>query len=205
MIQKRLRRARAMKGLSLNQFARAVDNISRRTLSRFERGSVVPNSAQVLQLSEALGVHPEYFFRGESVTFAWLRYHDADPYEGDFGSVSRKSDVPSPHDDPPAPSGIAEPDPFWPDWVSTLSETILDLMEERHWSRRDFADAMERSMEEVDLLLDGKGPISTEDAIRLHAVFRAPVDFWMARDKSARARLPSARALADGLTLIGRD
>lgn len=52
MIHDRLRRARVLKGLSLDELAQAVGDITKQALSKFERGDAIPNSiypgAQVL-------------------------------------------------------------------------------------------------------------------------------------------------------------
>jgi Zn-dependent peptidase ImmA (M78 family)/transcriptional regulator with XRE-family HTH domain len=74
MIHDRLRRARVLKGLSLDDLAQAVGDITKQALSKFERGDAVPNSTRLLQLSKALGVRPEYFFRSEAVTLAPLEF-----------------------------------------------------------------------------------------------------------------------------------
>lgn len=74
MIHDRLRRARVLKGLSLDDLAQAVGDISKQALSKFERGDAVPNSTRLLQFSKALGVRPEYFFRAEAVKLAPLEF-----------------------------------------------------------------------------------------------------------------------------------
>lgn len=74
MIHDRLRRARVLKGLSLEDLAQAVGDITKQALSKFERGDAVPNSTRLLQFSKALGVRPEYFFRAEAVSLAPLEF-----------------------------------------------------------------------------------------------------------------------------------
>lgn len=74
MIHDRLRRARVLKGLSLDDLAQAVGDITKQALSKFERGDAVPNSTRLLQFSKALGVRPEYFFRAEAVHLAPLEF-----------------------------------------------------------------------------------------------------------------------------------
>ncbi|ANH69759.1 helix-turn-helix domain-containing protein [Mitsuaria sp. 7] len=74
MIHDRLRRARVLKGLSLDDLAQAVGDITKQALSKFERGDALPNSTRLLQFSKALGVRPEYFFRAEAVNLAPLEF-----------------------------------------------------------------------------------------------------------------------------------
>lgn len=74
MIHDRLRRARVLKGLSLDELAQAVGDITKQALSKFERGEGIPNSTRLLQFSKALGVRPEYFFRAEAVDLAPLEF-----------------------------------------------------------------------------------------------------------------------------------
>ena len=67
MLHDRIRRARTLKGLSLQQLADAIGDISKQALSKYEQGKDTPNSTRLLQLSDTLGVSPEYFFRQESI------------------------------------------------------------------------------------------------------------------------------------------
>lgn len=74
MIHDRLRRARVLKGLSLDELARAAGDISKQALSKFERGEAVPNSTRLLQFSTLLGVKPEYFFRPDTAELGPLEF-----------------------------------------------------------------------------------------------------------------------------------
>ena len=74
MINDRIRRARVLRGLSLEDLAQRLGDISKQALSKFEKGGVVPNSARLLQLAKALGVKPEYFFRPDAVALAPLEF-----------------------------------------------------------------------------------------------------------------------------------
>lgn len=74
MISDRIRRARLLRGLSLQALAEQMDSISKQMLSKFEQGSAVPNSARLLELSRVLSVKPEYFFRSDSVRLAPLKF-----------------------------------------------------------------------------------------------------------------------------------
>jgi Zn-dependent peptidase ImmA (M78 family)/DNA-binding XRE family transcriptional regulator len=72
MIHDRIRRARVLRGLSLEDLAQRLGDISKQAVSKFEKGAAVPNSARLLQLAQALDVKPEYFFRPDAVTLAPL-------------------------------------------------------------------------------------------------------------------------------------
>ena len=70
MIHERIRRARLLRGLSLEAVARSLGDISKQALSKFETGAPAPNSTRLLQLAQALSVKPEYFFRTDDVQLA---------------------------------------------------------------------------------------------------------------------------------------
>jgi Zn-dependent peptidase ImmA (M78 family)/transcriptional regulator with XRE-family HTH domain len=74
MIHDRIRRARLLRGLSLDAVAQRVGDISKQGLSKFEKGTVKPNSTRLLQLARALNVKPEYFFRHNAVQLAPLEF-----------------------------------------------------------------------------------------------------------------------------------
>lgn len=74
MIHDRMRRARVLRGLSLEALAQRLGDISKQALNKFEKGEAVPNSTRVLQLAQALGVKPEYFFRSDTVALAPLEF-----------------------------------------------------------------------------------------------------------------------------------
>jgi Zn-dependent peptidase ImmA (M78 family)/transcriptional regulator with XRE-family HTH domain len=74
MIHDRIRRARVLRGLSLEHLAQRLGDISKQALNKFEKGAAVPNSARLLQLARALDVKPEYFFRSDAVTLAPLEF-----------------------------------------------------------------------------------------------------------------------------------
>lgn len=63
MIGERIRRARLLRGMSLQGLADALGDISKQALSKFETGRDVPNSARLLQLAKILELKAEYFFR----------------------------------------------------------------------------------------------------------------------------------------------
>jgi transcriptional regulator with XRE-family HTH domain len=63
MIHDRIRRARLLRGLTLDALAQQLGDISKQALSKFEKGHSTPNSTRLLQLADALDISPEYFFR----------------------------------------------------------------------------------------------------------------------------------------------
>lgn len=74
MIHDRIRRARVLRGLSLEVLAQRLGDISKQGLSKFEKGDSAPNSTRILQLAKALNVKPEYFFRKEAIELAPLEF-----------------------------------------------------------------------------------------------------------------------------------
>lgn len=74
MIHERIRRARLLRGLSLEALAQSLGDISKQALSKFEKGGPPPNSTRLLQLAKALSVKPEYFFRADGVQLAGLEF-----------------------------------------------------------------------------------------------------------------------------------
>ncbi|ONH53841.1 Zn-dependent peptidase ImmA, M78 family [Pseudomonas cedrina] len=74
MINDRIRRARLLRGMSLAALAQRLGDISKQGLSKYEKGSSVPNSQRLLQLAKALEVNPEYFFRPEALPLAPLEF-----------------------------------------------------------------------------------------------------------------------------------
>lgn len=67
MLNDRIRRARILMGMSLQQLADSIGDISKQALSKYEKGKDTPNSTRLLQLADALNVSPDYFFRQETV------------------------------------------------------------------------------------------------------------------------------------------
>lgn len=75
MLNERLRRARGLNNLSLQQVADLSKGcISKQDLSNYEDGRSTPSSTQLIQLAEILKVKPEYFFRPESVELSDIDY-----------------------------------------------------------------------------------------------------------------------------------
>lgn len=74
MIHDRIRRARLLRGLSLEALSQRLGDISKQALSKFEKGGPPPNSTRLLQLAKALAVKPEYFFRQDGVQLSALEF-----------------------------------------------------------------------------------------------------------------------------------
>lgn len=74
MIHDRIRRARLLRGLSLEALAQRLGDISKQALGKYEKGGPPPNSTRLLQLAKALSVKPEYFFRADGVQLAPLEF-----------------------------------------------------------------------------------------------------------------------------------
>ncbi len=61
---KRLKNARIMKGLSMDELCQKMDNsLSKMAISKYENGKSMPNSTVLISLAKALNVSVEYFFR----------------------------------------------------------------------------------------------------------------------------------------------
>lgn len=65
----RLKSARLMNGLSMDQLARRLEpGISKQAIGKYEKGRAFPNSENLIALTQALGVPLDYFFRPEQPT-----------------------------------------------------------------------------------------------------------------------------------------
>lgn len=74
MIHERIRRARLLRGLSLQELADAMGDITKQALSKFETGKDSPNSTRLIQLASKLELKPEYFFRPDTVTLGQIEF-----------------------------------------------------------------------------------------------------------------------------------
>ena len=74
------------------------------------------------------------------------------------------------------------PKVFAPDWVSTPGDTIADLLEEKGWTQVEFASRAGYTTQYVNLLVNGKVPITEETALRLERVLGGTARFWLARE-----------------------
>ena len=63
-IGRRLLHARLMRGLSLQDLSDRMENkVSRQALHKYEKGEVEPDNVMIQELSNALDVKPDYFYR----------------------------------------------------------------------------------------------------------------------------------------------
>lgn len=72
--------------------------------------------------------------------------------------------------------------PFSPDWVSTPGESILDIAEERGWTRAELAQRLGYTEIHVSQLINGKVAVSVDAAQRLERILGSTMDFWLARE-----------------------
>jgi len=71
----RLRRGRALRGLSLRSLSEKLGGIvSHAALQKYEKGEMTPNSAVLLGLADALDVRPDYFFEAQPVTLSGIEF-----------------------------------------------------------------------------------------------------------------------------------
>ena len=71
----RLRRARVMRGLSMDALCELMDNqITKQTISKYEKGKMMPGSANLILLSSALNVSVDYFFRENSCSIGSVEF-----------------------------------------------------------------------------------------------------------------------------------
>jgi transcriptional regulator with XRE-family HTH domain len=67
-IAQRLKNARLMRGLSLQDLSDRLENkISRQALHKYETGEVEPDNVMVQDIADALNLKPDYFYREHSV------------------------------------------------------------------------------------------------------------------------------------------
>ena len=74
MINDRIRRARLLRGMSLEALALQLGDITKQALNKYEKGLSTPNSTRLLQMAKVLQVSPEYFFRPSAVPLAPLEF-----------------------------------------------------------------------------------------------------------------------------------
>lgn len=72
---KRLKSARLLAGMSQDDLVGKIDNIvSKNAISKYEKGDMLPDSKVLLQLSKALRVKPDYFFRTYNVVIDKIEF-----------------------------------------------------------------------------------------------------------------------------------
>lgn len=73
-----------------------------------------------------------------------------------------------------------------PTSVSAPGETLKDVLEERGITPTQLGSQIGWSSEELDLVLDGKAPITIDFATKLEQVLGIPAKFWLAREAKYR-------------------
>ena len=77
----RLKSARLMKGLSLQDLADEIDNrVTKQALSKYEKGQVIPDSEMTGILADALDVRPDYFYSKIEVEFGDIEFRKLQKY-----------------------------------------------------------------------------------------------------------------------------
>jgi len=76
-----------------------------------------------------------------------------------------------------------------PDWISPPGDTILDFIEERDWTQKKLSQRLGCSGKHINLLINGKSPITDDMAFKLEKVVGGSSGFWMSREAKYRERL----------------
>lgn len=76
---------------------------------------------------------------------------------------------------------------FNPDWVSPPGDTIADLLDERGWTRPEFANRLATSRRFVNQLILGEASINEATALELERVLGSTNRFWLNRESDYRA------------------
>lgn len=74
MFGERLKSARRMSGLSLEDLAQRLGEITKQALNNYEQGKRKPDSAIIIKLAKALGVKPDYFFKESEIALTAFEY-----------------------------------------------------------------------------------------------------------------------------------
>ena len=75
ILARRLRQARTMRGLSLRGLSEALGGmVSYNALSKYEKGQMMPGSAVVIALADALNVTPDFLFRQYTVELTGVSF-----------------------------------------------------------------------------------------------------------------------------------
>ena len=84
---------------------------------------------------------------------------------------------------------------FAPDWISPPGDTIEDLLEERSWTKAEFAERTGFTPKHINELVKGRVPITADAAERLSRVLGSTSDFWLVRDAQYQAACERQRAI----------
>ena len=78
---------------------------------------------------------------------------------------------------------------FQPSWVSSPGETILDILEERCWSKKEFSKQIGVAPKNVNKLLRGEVKLTAQLATSLSQVLGSTPEFWLNREALYRMSL----------------
>lgn len=78
---------------------------------------------------------------------------------------------------------------FLPNWASNPGNTITDILNERNISLVSFAQQMDSTINQIEKLITGTLPISSDIANRLEVNLGASAEFWINRDNQYRESL----------------
>jgi len=81
------------------------------------------------------------------------------------------------------------PDDWLNDWISPPGDTIADVLEERGWSLRVFAEKACIPLARAERLISGDAPIDEATAATLSRVLGSTSRFWLTREAHYRTRI----------------
>ena len=90
-----------------------------------------------------------------------------------------------------------------PDWASPPGDTIVDLMEERGWTKGELARRLGFSTGYLNQLINGSVSITNDTALRLERVSGSTVNFWLNREANYRERLAELDSQQHYQTRVG--
>lgn len=74
MLHERIKRARILRNMTLQQVADALGDISKQAISKYEQGKDSPGSARLIQLARVFAIKSEYFFRTGAVELGEVEF-----------------------------------------------------------------------------------------------------------------------------------
>ena len=92
---------------------------------------------------------------------------------------------------------MADRTTFEPDWVSAPGETVEDLLEDKGWTKKEFASRVGLTQKHVGDLAKGRVPITADVAERLSRTLGSSPEFWLTRDAQYQAALQARRAIEE--------
>ncbi len=78
---------------------------------------------------------------------------------------------------------------FSPDWISPTGDTIADMLDEKGWTKKEFASQVGKSLYQIEMIINGTSVISEETASRLETVLGGSKEFWLNREHQYRKAL----------------